>query len=348
MYQATRTVLGGILLTAVAACSGGGGSGDSGPSLVEITSANAKTIAGAVLVSSLEGGDLSGLSPTEIAGSGEAAKPAASLSTAKASAVQPSAAKLSTAKVYAKVQSLEGAEADALIDQSRSGDLQAAVGPESTACMAGGTVTLSGNLSNLVTLTVGDTLTLDFANCDDGTSVIDGAFSMKITSLSGDLTSGMFVLGVDVTVTALRITENGETVTANGSISFVTDSTQSPIVTTTVTANTLTVTGAGATNTLRDFSSTEVVDSVTTEYSLSSHGTLTSTAFSGSVTFETNASFQGTGDDHPVSGEIVITGAKGGSIDLVVLDGVSVRLNLDLNGDGQIDETSDATWDELT
>jgi hypothetical protein len=332
MHKPATTILCTALFTAVAGCSGGGGSGDSGPDLVTITDANAKTIAGAVLVSSLESDQLSAFTPGAV-GSSTPMKPAGSKS---------------TATVYAKVESLKDAETASLLKQSQAGNLQAAVGPVTTPCAVGGTTTVSGNLANEVTLTVGDTLTVSFAACDDGTTVIDGTFSMKITSLSGDLTSGSFALGVAVTLTSFEITENGETVTANGGISFLTDARQSPTVTTTVTTDSLTVSGGGATNTLADFSLTEVLDSVTSDYSLATQGTLTSTAFSGSVTFTTQVNLQGTGADHAVSGELLITGANGATIHIIVLDATNVRLELDLDGNGTVDQTLDATWDELT
>lgn len=333
MPQSIRTVLCTALLAAAAGCSGGGsgggGGGASGPDLVELSADNAKPIAAAVLTSSLEGGELTQFAPTS--GSGTEAKP-----------------QTGTAKLYAKVEALKDAQTESLLEQDQIGNLQAAVGPETTACTVGGTTTLSGNLASLDTLTVGDMVTVTFADCDDGISAVDGAFSMTITSLEGDLTSGLFALGVDVTLTSFSVTENGETVTANGSLSFLADSRQSPTITTTVTAHSLTVANGGASNTLADFSLSEVFDSATTAYSMSMQGTLTSTSFSGAVTFTTPTNFQGTGEDHATSGELLIRGAKGGTLRVIVLDSVNVRLELDADGNGLVDTTIDSVWDELT
>jgi hypothetical protein len=335
MLQQTRTILCTALLTAAAAgCSGGGsggGSADTGPDLVQLSSANAKTIAGAVLASSLEGEELTQFAPA--AGSSTAAKPQA---------------QSGTAKLYSKVESIKDAQTASLLEQDQIGDLQATAGRETTPCMVSGTVTLSGNLASTDTLTVGDTITAAFAGCDDGVTLIDGTFAMKITRLSGDITSDLFAVGVDVTLTSFSVTEDGETVEADGSLSFFADSQQSPTITTTVTADSLTVTNGTASNTLADFSLTEVLDSATTAYSVSMQGTLTSTAFSGSVTFATPASLQGTGEGHAASGELLISGANGGTLHVIVLDGVNVRLELDADGNGLVDETIDAVWDELT
>ena len=110
----------------------------------------------------------------------------------------------------------------------------------------------------------------------------------------------------------------------------------------------MTVTGGGASNTLLDYLMTQVVSDVTSEYSLEASGTLTSSAFSGSVSFETQVALQGTGTDFAVSGELLITGANGATIHVIVLDGVSVRLEVDLDGDAETDEIVDATWADLT
>jgi len=189
---------------------------------------------------------------------------------------------------------------------------------------------------------------LSFSDCDDGTTVVNGVFSMRIASLTGDLVSGMFTLGIDVTLTDFQVLEAGETVTANGGVSFTTDTTSSPTITTTITTDSLTVTGGGASNTLLDYLMTQVVSDVTSEYSLEASGTLTSSAFSGSVSFETQVALQGTGTDFAVSGELLITGANGATIHVIVLDGVSVRLEVDLDGDAETDEIVDATWADLT
>jgi hypothetical protein len=331
------------LFAVAAGCSGGGSGGGSpgvtGPDLVQISSTNAKTISGAVLESSLDGGQLTKFTPTSAGGG--ATKTTATVDAA--SGPKSSA----TAKIYAKVASLKDAHTASLLQQDQIGNLQAAVGPETAPCMGGGTATLSGNIASLVALGVGDSITVDYADCDDGTTLMDGTFSMTITSLSGDLTSELFALGVDVTLTSFSVTQNGETVSANGGLSFLADSRQSPTITTTVTADSLTITDDGATSTLADFTLAEVVDSATTAYSISTEGTLTSTTFSGAVTFTTQTNLEGTADGDASSGELLITGAKGGTIHVIVLDAMNVRLELDLDGDGQVDQTLDATWDEL-
>ena len=74
-----------------------------------------------------------------------------------------------------------------------------------------------------------------------------------------------------------------------------------------------------------------------------------SSAFDGEVQFSTTVAFQGNGDGNPVSGEFLITGADNATIKVIPLDGLNVRLELDLDGDQAVDANGviDMTWQEL-
>ena len=52
------------------------------------------------------------------------------------------------------------------------------------------------------------------------------------------------------------------------------------------------------------------------------------------------------GSDYPFVGELRIEGAGNSVIVMVALDANTVRLQIDIDGDG-FDETIDMTWDEL-
>lgn len=328
MYKSAAMVLCGLLLAAVGGCAGGGGgaSGTSAPQPVTISSSNAKTIASAVLVSSLEGADLSTYTPTG-APTSTSPKP--------------------TAQLYSKIASVKAAETTSLMEQSQAGYMLAAVSG-STSCSAGGSVALSGGTASQTTLTIGDTVTLTFTDCNDGTALVNGELKMQVKSFSGDFVSGLYSLGVDVTVTNFSVTENGKTATANGDISLLADTTQSPSIHETITGNSLSVTAAGATDTLSKYSLMLVADTVGNTYSIDASGTLTSSAFDGSVSFTTQTKLVGTGTGYASSGDLLITGANGGTIHVVVLDGTNVRLEVDFNGDGQVDQVIDSTWADLT
>jgi len=83
-------------------------------------------------------------------------------------------------------------------------------------------------------------------------------------------------------------------------------------------------------------------------WSIAVEGTLTSSAFAGSATFETVKPFLSVDGSFPSMGELVIHGANGATIRVVALDGTFVRLEIDDDGDGVVDARVDATWAELT
>lgn len=318
------------LALSLAGCGGGGGGGESSPSpveLVEITSGNAKTVAGAALASSLESGDL-----------GVFAMPGAS-------AFGVTSTK--TATLYARVGEIQKAQTVALVKQSTAGYMQAAFGPQTTSCAAAGTVTVAGELASAQTLTAGDTVTMKFAACDDGTATVDGTFSMTISSFSGTLDSGAFSLGVAVELTDFQVSEDGRSATADGDFALTIDALNAPSVTLTLSSSSLSVVDGTESHALSDFTSTETIDQITGEYSLETSGTVESSAFDGAATFETIEPFVGSGAAHPRSGELRVTGAGGATLRVIALDTTFVRLALDGDGDGTADTTVDATWDEL-
>jgi hypothetical protein len=305
----------GVGLT-LAACGGSDGDAPSSPpiQLAAITSANAQPIASAVLVAAFESGELSGLA---IGGSSP-------FGTGKAA---PGAFFKQNPQRHIRVQ--------------------VPVGPETVACDVGGSFTMTGDIADPMTLSAGDRITLDYDACDDGVSVTDGVFSFTITSFSGDLASGLFALGIRVDLTAFQAVTAGETVTADGDISVVLDTRTSPMLTVALAASSFSVGSDGASHALTEFEATQTINEATTEFTFDTAGTLTSSAFNGAVNFDTTETFVGTGVDYPAIGEMLITGADNGTIRVIALDNVFVRLEVDSNGDGTLDAVIDTTWEAL-
>ena len=65
------------------------------------------------------------------------------------------------------------------------------------------------------------------------------------------------------------------------------------------------------------------------------------------MTVTTSLSLQSMGEDYPFVGELRIEGADGAVIVMIALDANTVRLEIDIDGDGAVDDTIDLTWDEL-
>jgi hypothetical protein len=316
----------------LAACGGGGGGGGATPlsSLVTIDSQNAPTIAAAVLGTALDTEGLAGLGGLGL--------------------VPVAANAKTTSLAMSKLGTLQQQQTQLLKQRAQLGLLQAPIPEETVPCAAGGTMTLSGNIANGGQLSAGDTLDFAFADCDQGDgAVINGVFAMSITSFSGDLSSGMILLGIEVTVTGFEVADASGTATMNGSIAMSMDL-RDPVVTAiTISTASLSVSDGSTSHTLSDFSIVQTVDSsASVAYSLDVSGSLSSSRFDGRVDFETTATLQNDGGQYAFAGEVVISGANGATITVFVLSNQMVQLEIDLDGDGNADETVTRTWAELS
>jgi hypothetical protein len=64
------------------------------------------------------------------------------------------------------------------------------------------------------------------------------------------------------------------------------------------------------------------------------------------VTYSTPVVFTGFDNDYPDTGELLVEGDSS-SARLIAMDNVNVRIEIDADGDGTIDDTIDTTWAEL-
>jgi len=217
-------------------------------------------------------------------------------------------------------------------------------------CVVSGTVDVTIDISNPEQPSVNDTFVFEFTNCDDGSgAVVNGGMTITISSLGGDVASGNFLLGMQIRFSAYAVTEGGETTTAEGSISIEID-TRDPLVTTiTVSTSALVTTSAGTEEVLTNLTVriTEDASMFPVAVTVETSFTISSPHIGGSVTVTTSLSLQSSGSDYPFEGELRIEGADRAVIVLIALDGNTVRLQIDIDGDGANDETLEMTWDEL-
>ncbi len=227
---------------------------------------------------------------------------------------------------------------------------QVPFGPVTEPCAVSGSMTISGDIANPDTLTAGDFFNVDWNNCDDGQGqVIDGLIVYSITSYEVDATIGGSLLGITLTLTAFQVTAGADFYSADGDVSFTLDSRTPPISVATMSGSTFTISSNGSTETLSNFSTTvtENAGMFPSSYTIDAMGTITSTEFDGSVTYDTVVLFQSIGEAYPYAGELLVTGANNATLRLIALDEVNVRIEADYDGDGAVDETIDTTWDAL-
>lgn len=223
-------------------------------------------------------------------------------------------------------------------------------GPQVLPCAVSGSLTIAGDIADPFTLTAGDTFAIDADACDDGLGeVLDGSMDMSVSEFSGDLFLGTYLIGLDADLDALQVTTASDVISNTGDTSVLLDTRAAPFVTATVDGVSMTTTSNSSTETLTNYSTMQTVDAgqIPSPYTLDSSGTLDSSQLSGEVSYSTPVPFAGFDVDYPGSGELLVSAANS-SVRLVALDNVNVRLDIDTDGDGTVDEVINITWQELT
>jgi hypothetical protein len=217
-------------------------------------------------------------------------------------------------------------------------------------CAISGTVDVQLDIIDPTQPTINDTYVFEFSDCDDGAGVVvNGGMTITITTLDGDVASGNFLLGLQIGFSAFAVTEGGDTVEADGTIDITIDTSKPPVTRIAVSSRTLVTTSEGSEDVLTSFS-VEITEDASTfpaAVTVETSFTISSPRIGGEVTVTTSLALQSMGDDYPFEGELRIEGAGNAVIIMVALDADTVRLQIDIDGDGATDETVDVTWDEL-
>jgi hypothetical protein len=227
---------------------------------------------------------------------------------------------------------------------------QIPVGPETTLCAVTGSVTVSGDIGSPLTVTEGDFLDYLWANCDDGLGqVINGLIGMTFTEFEGNLLAGRILLRVSLAVQGFQVTDRTGSHTTTGDLALSIDSRTQPLTVVTTMGSSLMVNNGFSTETLTEFSSivTEDTSMFPANFTTEATGRVSSTQFSGVVSYDTPVPFQATGDGFPYEGEMLVFGTAGASIRITAVDEANVRIEADYNGDGASDATIETTWAAL-
>ena len=319
MSHARLSILSASLL--LAACSGGNNdfTGTGGPTTepTAITSANGVTATRAAWASVVASGDLSNLGAALpiTSGPGDASV---------ASSGQPS-------KFLARV--------------SKS----VPFGPFEFQCQQSGTITISGDVSD--PLAVDDTYRVESAMCDDGLGeVVDGIIDFTVRDVAGEVSpGGAYLLSMDAIVTNLQIANSIDTYVSNGDATMTLDTTESPFIRAGSSGSSMTTDSSVSSDTIANYQSSQTVDGnlQTLPYTLSASGTLDTTLLDGTVSYSTPLEFSGEGNSFPSAGVLLVRGTNS-TARLIAVDDVNVTIELDVNGDGVVDDTINTTWLALT
>lgn len=223
-------------------------------------------------------------------------------------------------------------------------------GPDTFPCQLSGSITVSGDLSDPFTLTPGDFINVDADACDDGLGeVIDGLLETAIDAFAGDFFGGAYELTATLQATGLQVTTATDVSTVNGDATVALDTTAVPAVSASVSGNSLSTDTNSASATLSNYLTEQTLNAGVSPspYTLASSGTLDSSALAGVISYSTPVVFEGFDTNYPHAGELLVTGG-GSSARLIAIDEIDVRIEVDTDGDGVVDETIETTWAALT
>jgi hypothetical protein len=209
-------------------------------------------------------------------------------------------------------------------------------------------VTFSADIASADTLTAGDHVSFTYEACDQGDgAVLDGGFEMTIRTFQGDVANGSFLMTVELAMTDFGVLEGGQAATLDGGLSMTLDTRDANAFRIEVSGDTLDVATNGEFASLADFRLEITSETQLGTSMLEVDGYLMSSAFSGEVRYETSESFNLDATGVPTAGQIRITGAENASITISILSEQNAQLDIDLDGDGTVDEVVTVTWTEL-
>ena len=218
-----------------------------------------------------------------------------------------------------------------------------------TPCVVDGSVTVSGQVADPITLAAEDRILLQFFDCDDGAGqVLNGSYQVDINSFTVDLLPGLVHLNAAVTFDGFEVAEGPERTSLTGGVTLDLDTTTPPTTTISVSGDSVSVSANtyAATLTLFRVDQTRDAGVAPEAYTSAATGTLTSTLFEGMVNYSTPMPFMGYAGEYPFTGELSVAGADGASVSLIALDNVNVRLEINPgNASGIVSVVT--TWEQL-
>jgi hypothetical protein len=319
----------------LAGCGGGGGGDSATPAAapIAITSSNAPDVAANAVSASngiSQSGDVSSrLIPTGV-------------TVNSSTAASPSLVNASLQQIYK------------VLENQPASNLVAGVTATQTFACTSGTITGTATVTNQSVISNGDSVALTANNCFDGTSTMNGSFSVSFSNLSGTPgTNNAWSGTLAMIFKNLKITTGSEAEQVNGDMKVSITQRAHLDADASITGNSLQLilSRNGATvvdRTLSAYAYNGTVkanletytDNFTVSGNLKNAGT-------GSLTVTTTTAFQQLSGAYPHLGALKVVGAGNTSLILTALDNTNVRLDIDKTGDGVTDEIVTTTWAAL-
>jgi hypothetical protein len=219
-------------------------------------------------------------------------------------------------------------------------------------CIDGGTVTISGSISDPPV--IGDTTTLAFTECNENGEITDGEISMLISDNTPDFDwTPPFTEIIDVEFTNLSVTDTELNLTSvsNGDISILLSETLAGDITIDISGISLMNEAEGTIETLTNYEFVIASNYISGDISYDLRGTMESTLIDGSVSFDSTTVFAGNVNisDNPTSGVLLLTTSIDNSKAILTVqnDGLNVLIEVDANGDDIYEISYTRLWSEL-
>ena len=225
-------------------------------------------------------------------------------------------------------------------------------GPIDHACTISGIMTISGTISDPLSLSfsAGDSLTVVATDCIDVPGeTVNGQLDYNFVSVTGDILAGPpYATVIDVALTNFSVDDTTDVTVANGNATITLDTLEDPLWLVSIAGPSLMYDTSTSSHTVTNYSHTQTVESADASmpYTMDASGTVQSTDLADYVVYSTPVLFAALGQAYPNTGEFLVSGDNS-SIRLIVVDDVNVSLQSDFDGDGVADETIDITWDAL-
>ncbi|MBK4735090.1 hypothetical protein [Noviherbaspirillum pedocola] len=330
----------------LSACGGGGDSGSSSGAAANTSSGSTSTAAAStsIKINSSNATDVSAYSYAAM----EDVNSASGYGSSAAFATGVSVDTMSTGVLQRALQQL-------YLGLGASANTQLASGVSTTntvACSGGGSMTLSINVANPNQVQSGDSVSMSAHNCVESSGLVNGGVSIVFSNVSGTISDmGAWSASMTMTYSSFSVLTGGASISANGDMTVSYSQTN---------ANTFNaqMSGTSFAANLTKSDSTQIQRTLT-NYRLVASAQNGATSFSGDFglsgnsptlgnvgfTVKTTAPFKtAAGAMNPYTGSATVTAADGSSTSYTALDSSNVRIDVDSNGDGVIDSTTNSTW----
>lgn len=219
-------------------------------------------------------------------------------------------------------------------------------------CSGGGRIIFTYNDVEPIGDSPGDSATVRFENCIEGTEKANGSLVLTLRSITERAVPYLFAVEAAFTFNNLQFISGGESISVNGT--YVYSETEDD-ATSTIKGSSgsltfvHTVGSVTRSTTLRDYSTTTTENYTTWVSTFTYKGTIDDSVLGGGITVETLEPFVSEEYDYyPSKGKMKITGKNKSSVTLTVIDSTYVELAIDANGDGVAETTkSPILWTAL-